>query len=191
MLNKLKKSKSEGFTIIEVMIVLAIAALILLIVFLAVPALQRNSRNTQRKSDAANISSIVSTYEGNNNGVLPVGIGNGVAGDVDMCSAGGTANGKLAAACTANTNHESTKIGYYTQASIWINNTATAAAPVTAGVVATGAESTTKVSTQSVLIVLNEECGSAGTGQYNSRSAAVFYVTESSTGNGSLQCVSG
>ena len=40
MLNKLKKSDKDGFTIIEVMIVLAIAGLILLIVFLAVPALQ-------------------------------------------------------------------------------------------------------------------------------------------------------
>jgi prepilin-type N-terminal cleavage/methylation domain-containing protein len=43
------KHRRGGFTIIEVMIVLAIAGLILLIVFLAVPALQRNSRNYQRK----------------------------------------------------------------------------------------------------------------------------------------------
>ena len=48
MLSKLKKS-NQGFTIIEVMIVLAIAGLILLIVFLAVPALQRNGRNTTKK----------------------------------------------------------------------------------------------------------------------------------------------
>src|SRR5258708_36141034 len=56
MLNKLKLSKSQkGFTIIEVMIVLVIAGLILLIVFLAVPALQRNARNTHRKSDIAGL----------------------------------------------------------------------------------------------------------------------------------------
>jgi prepilin-type N-terminal cleavage/methylation domain-containing protein len=42
----------KGFTIIELMIVLAIAGLIILIVLLAVPALQRNSRNTARKTDA-------------------------------------------------------------------------------------------------------------------------------------------
>ena len=53
MLKKLQKTNSEGFTIIEVMIVLAIAALILLIVLLAVPALQRGSRNTQRKNDVS------------------------------------------------------------------------------------------------------------------------------------------
>jgi len=44
-----------GFTIIEVLIVLAIAGLIMLIVFLAVPALQRNSRNTGRRSEGARI----------------------------------------------------------------------------------------------------------------------------------------
>ena len=42
-----------GFTIIEVLIVLAIASLIMLIVFLAVPALQRNWRNHQRRQDAS------------------------------------------------------------------------------------------------------------------------------------------
>jgi prepilin-type N-terminal cleavage/methylation domain-containing protein len=73
MLSKLKKSRSEGFTIIEVMIVLAIAALILLIVFLAVPGLQRNSRNTQRKNDVAAILAGVSEFVNNNNGQLPNG----------------------------------------------------------------------------------------------------------------------
>ena len=71
MLTKLKKSNSEGFTIIEVMIVLAIAGLILLIVFLAVPALQRNARNTQRKSDAAHLAGLVAEYVSNHGGVLP------------------------------------------------------------------------------------------------------------------------
>lgn len=67
MLNKLKKS-NEGFTIIEVMIVLAIAGLIMLIVFLAVPALQRNSRNTQRANDGSRIVAAVNECLNNNNG---------------------------------------------------------------------------------------------------------------------------
>jgi prepilin-type N-terminal cleavage/methylation domain-containing protein len=71
MLKKLQK-KSEGFTIIEVMIVLAIAGLILLIVFLAIPALQRNSRNTQRKSEAAAIASAYSEFVNNHGGRTPV-----------------------------------------------------------------------------------------------------------------------
>ena len=53
MLHTYKTKRDEGFTIIEVLIVLAIAGLIMLIVFLAVPALQRNSRNTQRTNDAS------------------------------------------------------------------------------------------------------------------------------------------
>jgi prepilin-type N-terminal cleavage/methylation domain-containing protein len=69
----LKKSSNgqKGFTIIEVLIVLAIAGLILLIVFLAVPALQRNSRNTQRKNDVATYAGAVNEFINNNNGVLP------------------------------------------------------------------------------------------------------------------------
>jgi prepilin-type N-terminal cleavage/methylation domain-containing protein len=70
MLHNLKK-KDEGFTIIEVLIVLAIAGLILLIVFLAVPALQRNSRNTQRKNDIASVLGAVNEWSNNQGGKLP------------------------------------------------------------------------------------------------------------------------
>jgi prepilin-type N-terminal cleavage/methylation domain-containing protein len=62
---------NKGFTIIEVLIVLAIAGLILLIVFLAVPALQRNSRNTSAKNDVQNVVGGVSEYQGANNGSMP------------------------------------------------------------------------------------------------------------------------
>jgi prepilin-type N-terminal cleavage/methylation domain-containing protein len=74
MLKQLQKKKSEGFTIIEVLIVLAIAGLILLIVFLAVPALQRNSRNTSIKNDAQNVLGGVSEYFGANSGSVPTAI---------------------------------------------------------------------------------------------------------------------
>lgn len=65
------KNRKEGFTIIEVLIVLAIAGLILLIVFLAVPALQRNSRNTQRRNDVATYLGAVDEWRNNNNGRNP------------------------------------------------------------------------------------------------------------------------
>ncbi len=68
MLQKYKTKRDEGFTIIEVLIVLAIAGLILLIVFLAVPALQRNSRNNARTNDASRISAAVSECLANRNG---------------------------------------------------------------------------------------------------------------------------
>ncbi len=70
MKSKLQKNQ-KGFTIIEVLIVLAIAGLIILIVFLAVPALQRNSRNTQRKNDVSALMSALNETINNKGGVLP------------------------------------------------------------------------------------------------------------------------
>jgi prepilin-type N-terminal cleavage/methylation domain-containing protein len=71
-MNRLKTLKDEkGFTIIEVMIVLAIAGLIILIVFLAVPALQRNNRNTSRKSDVGRVGAAVSEFLSNNANKVP------------------------------------------------------------------------------------------------------------------------
>ena len=67
-MKKLLKNE-QGFTIIEVMIVLVIAAVIMLIVFLAVPALQRNSRNTQRTNDAARIATLYNECITSRNGV--------------------------------------------------------------------------------------------------------------------------
>ena len=71
MKHTIQKKKQEGFTIIEVLIVLAIAGLIMLIVFLAVPALQRNSRNTQAKNEAATLLGSLNEFVNNNNGKLP------------------------------------------------------------------------------------------------------------------------
>jgi prepilin-type N-terminal cleavage/methylation domain-containing protein len=68
---QLKKRNDKGFTIIEVLIVLAIAGLILLIVFLAVPALQRNSRNTQRNNDVAGMIGAWNEQNNNSNGGAP------------------------------------------------------------------------------------------------------------------------
>jgi len=73
MFSKVKK-QAEGFTIIEVLIVLAIAGLIMLIVFLAVPALQRNSRNTAWRNDVANTLGGINEYMSANNGSLPTGV---------------------------------------------------------------------------------------------------------------------
>lgn len=71
------KKRNEGFTIIEVMIVLAIAGLIMLIVFLAVPALQRNQRNTSRKNDISRIGAAINEWGSNNRGaVLTAGASN-------------------------------------------------------------------------------------------------------------------
>lgn len=63
--------RSEGFTIIEVVLVLAIAGLIFLIVFLAVPALQRSQRDTQRRNDVGRVISGVQSNRTNDRGQLP------------------------------------------------------------------------------------------------------------------------
>jgi len=66
------KKDNKGFTIIEVLIVLAIAGLIMLVVFLAVPALQRNARNTSKRSDVSKALGAVGESTANNNGKIPV-----------------------------------------------------------------------------------------------------------------------
>ncbi len=64
-------NSKKGFTIIEVVLVLAIAGLIFLMVFVALPALQRSQRDTQRRDDMARFSSQLSQYQANNNGKVP------------------------------------------------------------------------------------------------------------------------
>lgn len=61
----------KGFTIIEVVLVLAVAGLIFLMVFIALPALQRSQRDTQRKNDVGIIAAAVRQYMANNKGKGP------------------------------------------------------------------------------------------------------------------------
>ena len=89
MLSKTNK-RQGGFTIIEVLIVLAIAGLIMLIVFLAVPALQRHARNTQRRNDISGLLGGMSEYVNNNNGGIPATAGNLGAGTSATIGASGT-----------------------------------------------------------------------------------------------------
>ncbi len=65
--NMLKSNKQQGFTIIEVVLVLAIAGLIFLTVFLALPALQKSQRDNARKADVGNVVSALQSYLSDNN----------------------------------------------------------------------------------------------------------------------------
>jgi prepilin-type N-terminal cleavage/methylation domain-containing protein len=176
MLKKLQKRNSEGFTIIEVMIVLAIAALILLIVLLAVPALQRNSRNTQRKNDISAIVSATNEFVDNNNGISPTGL----SGANSPVTIGVTGSG----VATSNAS-----VGFFNQG----------AGPSQAGCVTTGTASHVYMVTalaagaqcaaltadsqhDFAVIVLNATCGGAGVAKYQSRSISVQYEIESSGG---------
>ena len=65
------KLNNKGFTIVEVLIVLAIAGAILAAILIAVPALQRNSRNTTLKRSATLLVSSIQEVEAANGGVPP------------------------------------------------------------------------------------------------------------------------
>lgn len=153
MRNQLQKRKSEGFTIIEVMIVLAIAGLILLIVFLAVPALQRNSRNTAIKNDAGNVAGGISTYESDNNGTLPTYVN-------------GTGTVTVGTSAT-DPNKETAKVGGSTAV------TTVTTAPTAA--ITTG--------TVQVITGTTCSTATGGTGVASARAAAVYYSIETSSGS--------
>lgn len=70
-MNAPTKTNQKGFTIIEVVLVLAIAALIFLMVFIALPALQRGQRDTQRRDDMSRAQSQLNSYQANSRGSLP------------------------------------------------------------------------------------------------------------------------
>ena len=154
--------QTNGFTIIEVMIVLAIAGLIMLIVFLAVPSLQMSSRNTQRKSDVAAVLNAVGQYETNNGGSLPPTGGFSVSGGTLTVSGGGTT-----ASSTA-------KLGYYTAASLYAS---LGAIPATA--------------TDTVSVYEATKCASATTATSTgagARQIVAMYGVETSPGTYAWQC---
>lgn len=70
-MSKQNNKTKQGFTIIEVVLVLAIAGLIFLMVFIALPALQRSQRDTQRRDDMARFLSQVNQFQANNAGNTP------------------------------------------------------------------------------------------------------------------------
>jgi prepilin-type N-terminal cleavage/methylation domain-containing protein len=91
MKNTVKNKRAEGFTIIEVMIVLAIAGLIMLIVFLAVPQLQKSQRNEHRKTIADRISTEIDNFASNNTGRIPAAQAACTTGNLGspVCAGGG------------------------------------------------------------------------------------------------------
>jgi len=115
MRHKNRKS-SAGFTIIEVLIVLAIAGLIMLIVFLAVPALQRNAHNTSAKNDVAGLLGGMNEYVNNNGGSTP-------ANQTNLGS------GNQATIGTGSANTVKVNLGYYDAGSVSIVSTVPGTVP--------------------------------------------------------------
>src|SRR6185312_2451722 len=165
MLSNIKK-RTEGFTIIEVLIVLAIAGLILLVVFLAVPGLQRNAHNTTAKNDVAAVLGAVNEYTNNNSGKLPNAVAAG-----GMGSGGTVTVGDTVANCgAAGANCSTAKVGYFDAANISVVAATPASPPATGNLV----------------IVLKATCsGNTPTVSATSaRSVAAYYTLE----GGAVQC---
>lgn len=70
-MRKINLKKKNGFTIIEVVLVLAIAGLIFSMAFIALPQLQRTQRDAERKEDVLILLENIKKYQNNNNGALP------------------------------------------------------------------------------------------------------------------------
>ena len=68
-------SQAAGFTVIEVVLVLAIAGLIFLMVFITLPALQRSQRDALRKQQANTLRDAMTRRATNNKGLLEGGKG--------------------------------------------------------------------------------------------------------------------
>lgn len=163
MLKKSTKSDQKGFTIIEVMIVLAIAGLILLIVFLAVPALQRNSRNTSRKNDVGRVSSALNEWASNNNGTT---FGTGTANQTAIINSAGTLSQYTLVAADA---------------AVGANSLTTVVGTAVVAALPAGANN---VNLGSIQIVTGATCGAGGATVPSSstRRTVLQYLTESGNG---------
>jgi type II secretory pathway pseudopilin PulG len=61
----MNRRSTQGFTVIEIVLVLAIASLIFLLIFFALPALQRSSRDTQRTQAAQQAMALLDQFRTN------------------------------------------------------------------------------------------------------------------------------
>lgn len=155
--------RQQGFTIIEVLIVLAIAGLIMVVVFLAVPALQRSGRNNALNTNANGVLTAVGNYVSNNGGSLPTAVS--LASNVVTVGASGS-------------NQETAKVDPGV-AAVSLNGTAITTASA--------------LGTVQVITGTTAACNSTGTGLSGTaspRSVAVLYVAEGGSGN-ILKCIGG
>lgn len=84
---KILKRKLKGFTLLEILLVIAIIAVLAAIVIIAInPGKQMGeSRNAQRRSDVNTVLNAVYQYSIDNNGSVPGGVG---ASSTEICRTG-------------------------------------------------------------------------------------------------------
>jgi prepilin-type N-terminal cleavage/methylation domain-containing protein len=165
MLKHLQKRKSDsGFTIIEVLIVLAIAGLIMVVVFLAVPALQRSGRNNGLNTSANNVLSAVGNYASNNGGTLPA-----------TAAIAAVSGGSLTVGSSGNTETVKVDAG--------VSNYGVNGTPITSS----AAIGTIQVITGTTAVCNASNTGLSGTG--SARSYVVLYTLEGGGGTNLVKCV--
>lgn len=143
---------------------LIIPALVMLCVFLAVPVLQQNTRNTQRKLDAAIIASGIAEFVSQAEGQLPQSISSGESSvSLAICGTG---------ACDG-TKVNTSNLGYYNLGSISVQ-------PYSQGI--------NFANKDGIYIISGAKCvGVSGYGQQDN-SAAVIYFQEDGSNQYSQQC---
>lgn len=155
--------KKSGFTIIEVLIVLAIAGLIIAIVLFAVPALQRNGRNTAIKNDANSIVGYVSDFMSNNDGAVATSI-TVSSGTVTVAGAAGSGTQSTTGAIQKGTTFNNTLVG---------------------------AQSGVNPGIGTMTINTGAKCSdTVGASTAAARSVAIFYSIETSGSSNLVKCVS-
>lgn len=160
MFKKLKE-QSRGFTIIEVLIVLAIAGLIMVIVFLAVPSLQRSSRNNQIRNDASVTLGYINEWASNNNGALPVAV----------CTPGDSGDFYLSRDATCNTSD-------------------TLGGKIRGGIPATSGTANPPSGTiQAIVVGLNRKCASSAISSSTSNRAFAVGFNVETAGGDTPQCI--
>lgn len=162
------RKQAKGFTIIEVVLVLAIAGLIFLMVFIALPALQRSQRDAARKSEAGTVTSAIQSYMSNNRNAIPT-----AAQIAEYVGVGQTADTIESGAQII---RRSSAYGGVLTISADINNT-----PQTGNNI---------VYRDQLKVWFGYKCSSSGTGieRGTTKQAAVVVALESGPSNGSLYC---
>jgi prepilin-type N-terminal cleavage/methylation domain-containing protein len=160
-----QQTKQKGFTIIEVVLVLAIAGLIFLMVFIALPALQRSQRDAARKTEAGTVVSAIGTFQGNARGKNPT-----LAADISKI-----VNGNTTGVLDSGANVYIVSSAYTTPRTLTPNLTLTAASDNT-------------IAPDEVNVFFGYKCGTTNTSlvKGTARQAAVAVIQES--GNGTVYC---
>jgi prepilin-type N-terminal cleavage/methylation domain-containing protein len=76
-----KRGKQQGFTVAEILIVIAVIGILLSIVLLTYPGYQKRNRDNERKSDVGQIAAALSAYAVQKNNYMGIGSGCGINGN--------------------------------------------------------------------------------------------------------------